>query len=208
MARPWPASWRSPPRSQRAGSSAADQQAEHLAFSSGEQAEVRRYCRPAADEVPDKPPHRGRGDQCIAGRRRPDREDDLLGRGVLHQESARAREQPVEDVLVEVEGCEQDHPRRVRRQRDNPFRSIDAAHPRHPYVHHHDVGPEHGRPAGCLHAVARLADDLEIGLGPDQLGHASPYHRLVVGEQDPDGHAGLGRNARTTKPCWHRPASN
>src|SRR5262249_55546637 len=181
---------------------------EHLALSSGELAEVWCCCRAAPDEVPDESSHRSRGDQGISCRRGPDREQDLFRRGVLQQETARARQQPAEDVLVEVESSAQDPPGRLRRQRDDSLSRLDAVTPRHPDVHHYDVGAEHGRPAGCLQPVSRLAGDLKIGLGADQLSQAGPYHRLVVGKQDPDGHQGLGRNARTTKPSWPGPASN
>src|SRR5207244_4343298 len=78
----------------------------------------------------------------------------------------------------------------------------------HPHVHDHDVGPQDRGHAGRLLAVGRLTDDLEVGLGPDQLSHAGAHQRLVVGDQDLDRHAGLGRNALTTKPWWHRPAAN
>ena len=41
-----------------------------------------------------------------------------------------------------------------------------------------------------LGAVARLADDLQVGLGVEDLAEAGADECLVVGDQHADGHAG------------------
>ena len=48
-----------------------------------------------------------------------------------------------------------------------------------------------------LHAVGCLAHDLEVGLGVEHHAEAHAQHRLVVDEQDADGHAGA-RGSITT----------
>src|SRR4029077_20108133 len=159
---------------------------------------------PATDEMLNQPPHWPGGDQGIASGRGPHREQDLLRRRVLEQESAGTSKQAVEDVLVQVEGREQHDPRRLRRQRGHPPGGLDPVEPRHAHVHHHDIGPELCCLADCRQPVGRLADHLEVRLRADHHGHACPDHRLVVDYQDTDGHGGPGRNARTAKP---RPAA-
>ena len=59
-----------------------------------------------AGELLDHPPGDRRREQRVAGRDRADGGDQLLGRVVLEHEAARARVQRLVDVLVEVEGRE------------------------------------------------------------------------------------------------------
>ncbi len=88
----------------------------------------------------------------------PDSREQLFGRDVLEQEAARAGDECVEYVLVEVEGREHQHAGRVVGG-DDPARCLEPVHDGHPDVHQHDVGP---RPAGCLdglRAVVGLSHD-------------------------------------------------
>ena len=64
---------------------------------------------------------------------------------------------------------------------------------RHPDVHQDHVGPERGGLVDRVPAVDRLADDLDVGLGASSTEQPLPDHRLVVGDQHPDGH---GRSSR------------
>ena len=54
---------------------------------------------------------------------------------------------------------------------------------RHAHVHEHDVGQQLGRLLDRLHPVARLADDREIGRGPQHRDQAVPEQRVVVDDQ-------------------------
>ena len=98
--------------------------------------------------------------------------DELLGRGVLEQEAARAGPQRLVDVLVQVERRQDEH---VRRRR---VRADAAASPRC------RRGPACGCPSAprraCsardrvdrLEPVAGLADDLDVGLGVEDHAEA------------------------------------
>ena len=54
-----------------------------------------------------------------------------------------------------------------------------------------------------LEPVARLGDDLDVRLAGEQHAEAGAHHRLVVGDEDADGHRrrpSSGRRALRTKP--------
>jgi hypothetical protein len=59
------------------------------------------------------------------------------------------------------------------------------------HVHQDHVGPEPAGQFDRLHAVDRLADDLDVVLGLEDQPEAAADQGLVVGDQDPGGrHAG------------------
>src|SRR5437867_10100012 len=62
----------------------------------------------------------------------------LLARHVLEQEPARTRLHRLVDVLVEVEGCQDEHARVASCLGEPPGR-LDAVEPGHADVHQHDV---------------------------------------------------------------------
>ena len=101
--------------------------------------------------------------QRAAGGDDADRGDQLLLGRVLEQEAARAGAQRLVDVLVEVEGGEHEHarPAGAARCAASPRRR----RARHPDVHEHDVRATLARAGDRLRPVARLADDLDVGLG-------------------------------------------
>ena len=145
---------------------------------------------PGLRELADQPPGDRRGEQCLAGGDHADRLEQPLRGGVLEQETARARPQRVEDVLVQVEGGQDEH---LRRRSAVPSRlpgelprRLDPVGARHPHVHQHHVGPQ--LPAGPhrLAAVAGRAEHGEVRLRGEQRGEPRPDHLVVVGDQDPD----------------------
>ncbi len=99
--------------------------------------------RPLPDELLHQPPsHRG-GEQRLPGRGDPDRTDQILRRSVLEQEPARSGRQRVVDVLIEVVGGEDHHPRsRGWSPRGDPAGGLDPIHPGHPDVHQHHLGEQ------------------------------------------------------------------
>jgi hypothetical protein len=136
-----------------------------------------------------------------------DRREQELGVGVLEQEAARSPADRAHRRLVEVEGREHDDARlppaaRLRGGEDGA-RGLDAVHDGHADVHEDDVGQGLLRHPDALDAVARLADELEVGLAGDEHADARAEERLVVDEPDADAvaHAptAAGSDADTTK---------
>jgi hypothetical protein len=129
-----------------------------------------------------------------------DRRDELLRRGVLEQEAARAGAQPVVDVLVEIDGREDEDARGGFHRREAPGR-LEPVDVGHPDVHQRDVGCKAPDGGDGLLAVGSFVEVLDVRLLVEQRAKAGPDHRLIVGDDDADGHAlGIGRTARTTNP--------
>ena len=63
------------------------------------------------------------------------------------------------------------------------------------------------REHGPAEAASRLADDLQVWLGLEDLAKARPHKRLVVSDQDPDAHAGSRATTRKPPPL-RRPLSS
>src|SRR5690606_2757731 len=82
-------------------------------------------------------------------------------------------------------------------------RCLDAVHPRHAYVHQHDVRAGHRQTLERLGAVAGLADDLHVVLAVDQHRETCADHLLVVDQEDPD----RGRDGAHSGilPCTRQP---
>ena len=119
---------------------------------------------------------------------------ELAGFGVLDQEAGGAGAECLDDVLVVVEGGEDEHVDvgevGVGGDLVGGAQPVDAGHPD---VHEHDVGV--GLP-GQLHrggSVAGFADHDHAGLGVDEHPEAAPDEGLVVGDEHADG---LGHRAR------------
>ena len=145
-----------------------------------------------------------RGDRpdAVEQRRRPD---------ALAEEPAGARAQGGQDVLVHLEG-RQDDDLDVGELRvgGDPLGRGDPVDPGHPDVHQHHVraGPAHR--VDRVGAVADLADDLHVVRGADEGGEPRPDELLVVDDEHADRHrrdpassrgaaptASTGRTART-----------
>jgi hypothetical protein len=117
-----------------------------------------------------------------------DARDELFGWDVFEQESARAGAQRVEDVLVEVEGGQHEHAWRVRALHDPPG-CLEPVDGRHADVHEDDVGPGATRRVDGLGAVLGLGDHVQVVFGLEDHPKPGAHERLVVRDQDADGHA-------------------
>jgi hypothetical protein len=183
-------------------------QAEHLQLAGGQAVEGGRAGGGRVGQLGDEaveqlPGHRG-GEQRVPGGDHPDRLDQVLGRDVLEQEPAGPGAQRRQHVLVEVEGGQDQHPDRVLDAvaGQAPGR-LDPVHAGHADVHEHDVGPDVPGQPHRLGPIGRLPDHLEARLGVQDHPEPGPHQRLVVGDQDPDGHGAppsRGRRAATRKP--------
>src|SRR5262245_34460416 len=138
--------------------------------------------------------------------------EQLLRRNVLEQEPARARAERFVDILLEPEGREDEDAGPFFPPVDELSGGFEPVQARHADVHENDVGPE--RPGGfdCLESVGRLADDFDLSIRLEDLAKACADERLVVCDENTNGHpfiAPRGRRTRTTKPPPLRaPASN
>ena len=196
------------PMNSRAPISAFDSpsrhQPQHVELPRRQRLQLRRARRPRQPGEPrDHPPGHRRRQQRIPGRHRPDRVDQLLRRVVLEHEAAGAGVQRLEDVLVEVERRQHQHPRQPGRRRGSagspPARPAAAS------------GCPSARPSACTRAASRTASRPSAaspttsipGSLRQQHPEARPHHRLVVGDQHPDGHRAStvsGNRVRSTKP--------
>ncbi len=137
-----------------------------------------------------------RREQRLPAGHHPDRVGEFGRRGVLEQEPGGPGAQCLEDVLVQVErGQHQDL--RIRgaagARLGDAARRLDAAQPRHPHVHQHDVGRQLGGALHRLQPVDRLTGHGDVRLRVQQHGEALADHLLVVGQQYADrgrGHDG------------------
>ena len=148
-------------------------------------------------------------EQRLAGGHDPHGVHEILAADVLEEEAAGPGPQRVEDVLVEVEGREDDDlhrivARRLRRCAGSP-RCRRAGHAD---VHEHDVGRCGAGDVDRLDAVGRLADHVEVGLRVEDHREAAAHELLVVGHDHPHGrravgavrHGPSGSRARTGNP--------
>ena len=128
--------------------------------------------------------HRGR-EQRIAGCDCADRGDQLLGRVVLEHEAACSGFHRLVDVLVEVEGGEDQDPGAAIGREDPPSR-LEPVELGHANVHQDDRRVEASRLLDRLQPVRRLGHDLDVLLAGEQHPKAGADHRLVVGHEHPD----------------------
>ena len=137
-------------------------QAEDLALACRQLLELPRAARPrVARELPDHALGDGGREERVAGGDGPDRRDQLLGRVVLEHEAAGAGAERLVDVLVEVEGREDEDPRGRVGGEDAPGR-LEAVELRHADVHQDDGRVEARRLGDGLVAVLRLGDDVDV----------------------------------------------
>ena len=111
-----------------------------------------------------------------------DRLDELLGRGVLEQEAARARAQRLVDVLVEVEGRQHQHPRAVGRPASRRVASSPSRLGMRMSIRTTSGLSARDRLDG-LAPVGGLADHLDVRLGVEDHAEAGADERLIVGDQ-------------------------
>jgi hypothetical protein len=129
---------------------------------------------------------------------RADRGDQLLRRVVLEHEAAGAGAERLEDVLVEIEGRE-DQDLRGRVGGEDPPSGLEAVELGHPDVHQHDGRVEAGRFGDRVDAVVGLGDHVDVLLAGEEHPEAGPHHRLVVDDEDAD-----ARRAHRTPPASGR----
>jgi len=109
---------------------------------------------------------------------------DLLPRRLLREIALRARgDRPVGEVAVEV-GREQED-LGVRAVPPNGAQHLEAVQPRHPNVQEGYVGLQVADLIEGVAAVARLADQLEVGALADGPHHPVAVDRVVVGNEHP-----------------------
>jgi hypothetical protein len=173
------------------GQSAGDQH-QHLTLSVREARERgwlagRRRCGEHGGEPVEEAAGDARRDDGVAGVDRPDGGDQLLRRRILQEERAGARPQRLDDVLVEVEGGEDDDAGHVAvALGDGTPRRLDAVELRHADVHQDDVGAGGLDQPQRLLAVARFADDRHVVLGLDDHSEPRAHEGLVVDDEDAD----------------------
>ena len=121
----------------------------------------------------------------------PDRLAEQLGPGVLEQEPRRAGLQRAVDVLVQVEGGDDDDGDRVLDVRPGQLPGrLHAVEDRHPDVHQADVGTQLASQPNRLLPVARLPHDLDAVQRAEDQPKPGAHQVLVVGDQHADGHGG------------------
>ncbi len=181
------------------GEAARDQQ-QHLALARGQLLEpfalsrveavvaalVARRRQPVRVGV-EQPARDARGDHRVAAGDRPDRGQQVGRLRVLEQEAAGAGAQRRVDVLVEVEGREDDDPG-VAAGGDDPARGLDAVELGHAHVHQRHVRPQRLRLGDRLEPVGGLAGDVQVGLTLDHHAERHPHQLLVVDQQDRRAH--------------------
>jgi len=147
-------------------------------------------------------------DHAFATRGQPDRADDLRACHILEEVTDRPGVEGAtnvgltrvhrehEDVRLVVIGC-------LRHDRAD---RVDAAHDGHAEVNDQDVGEERQISLDCLLAVRGLAHEFQVRLELDDGGKARADHRMIVGDDDADGHADLlGRDGQRVAVQAERP---
>ena len=132
-----------------------------------------------------------------------DRLDQQLGPAVLQQEAACAGLQRAVDVLVEVEGRDDDDGDRIGDVGAGELpRGLDAVDLGHADVEQAHVGPQSSCQRDRLAPVGRVPDDLDIRLRVEDHRQAGADELLVVGDEHADDHCppARGRTAETVQP--------
>src|SRR5262249_44433276 len=107
--------------------------------------------------------------------------------GVLDQEAACADTNGLENVLVQIEGGEDDDLDLGKPLvRDDAPCSLQAVAVGHSDVHEHYVRDKTRDKPHRLVPIDGLPHDLHVVLGIQQRPESSPYKRLIVSEQDSD----------------------
>ena len=123
--------------------------------------------------------------------------EKFVGACVFQEEAAGAGAECFVDVVVEVEGGQDQDARRSVCGRE-PAGRFDPVEVGHADVHQDDVGSERFCGVERGEAVTGLADDFEVGFGVEDDAEAGADELLVVGDQDPDhGVFPSGSRART-----------
>ena len=154
--------------------------------------------------------HTGR-EERLAARDEAHRGQQVDRLGVLHEESAGAGAERLEDVLVEREGREDHDPdggeAGVGGDLAGGGETVELGHAD---VHQDDVGLLLARERERLAAVARLADHPDVVLGVEEGAEAAADERLVVRKQDldPRSPSGGSRSCGCSGWGWRRRSSS
>jgi hypothetical protein len=105
-----------------------------------------------------------RSEDGVPGCDRADGGDQVAGLGVFEQEAAGARTQPGVDVIIEVEGGQDQYLRRQPSGHEVAG-GLDAVTAGHPDIHEHNVGMQRGAHGDGGRPVAGLTGHFDIGFG-------------------------------------------
>jgi hypothetical protein len=133
----------------------------------------------------DQPPGDGGGEEGVAGGDDADGVGELLGADVLDQEAAGAGLHGLVDVLVEVEGGEDEDACGAFVVQESAC-GLESVELGHADVHEDHVGCEFAGAFEGLESVGRFADDFDVLLGFEDHAKAAAHERLVVGDEHPD----------------------
>jgi hypothetical protein len=128
----------------------------------------------------------GRLDQGAARMGDADGAKDLLARGTLEEVPIGPGADRADDLFIAVERGKDDDPNGARLAAKLPHH-LDPIEVRHLEIEQQDIRLEFGRLAHCFGAGADLANDLEVRLSREHGREAIANHRVVVGQEDPDG---------------------
>ena len=121
---------------------------------------------------------------------------ELFGRDVLEDEAAGAGLECPVDVLVGVEGRQDDDLEWPVGSFEDGGGGGQAVHLGHADVHEHDVGAVFVGGLDGFEAGAGFGDDVDVGLVVEDHGEATAHEGLVVDDDDADGHVGSGSRGR------------
>jgi hypothetical protein len=187
-------------RDLRIGQAAGDQP-QDLDLASGERCErtvVRRHPVLRRLEAFEQSTDRGRAEQGVSARDDSDRVDEIGRSDVLEQKGAGAGADRTVDVVVEVEGGQDEDAGRAAGGDDAPG-GLDPVHDRHADVEEEHVRGELLDERHSLLPVFCLAHHLEVLARLDDHSKAAAHERLVVGDRDANAHAAdsIGISAAT-----------
>ena len=157
----------------------------------------------AVGELADQAGRGGRREDGVAGGDGMDSSDQAVRLGVFEQEAAGAGPQPRVDVIVKVEGGQDQHLARQPGGRDVAGR-LDAVTAGHPDVHQHHVGTQRGAHGDGGGPVGGLANHLDIGFALEDQAEAHPDEGVVVDQEHADHGAAAGpwpSRAVPRQPC-------
>jgi hypothetical protein len=154
----------------------------------------------AGGELADEAGGGGRRKDGVAGGNGVDGGDQASGLGVFEQETTGAGPQPGVDVIVKVEGGQDQHFARQPGRHDVAG-GLDAVVTGHPDVHEHHVGTQRGAHGDGGRPIGGLADHLEIVFGVEYQAEAHPDERMVVDQEHADhgGTAAPGSSRAVTR---------
>jgi hypothetical protein len=125
-----------------------------------------------------------RRQQRLAGGDHMHRRDQLLWSGALEQETRGAGPEGTEDIVVLLEG-RQDQDSRCGGRPRQLAGGADPVQVGHAHVHQHDIRRELARLLDGLPSRRCLADDLDLGVDGEQLDEPGAHQVVVVGDQHP-----------------------